>query len=137
MGYLRYLPPMFRGQVRDLRLRGFSSRTREEVRATLLRGTSLVERVLKHHAAKDGHGLPADWEKLVRRAQIQGDGRNVPELVSYDYGGEEVLTVWTYVESDVLHILVRRSRTTVFQAHQPYASAGWSELSWTAGVSGV
>ena len=112
---------MLRGQVRDFRLRKFGSREREDVRAALQRGTSLVERVLKYHAARKGDGLPPDWEMGVRRNQIQGDGRSVPELVTYDYEGDEVLAVWTYVENDVLHILVRRSKAPVLPVQEPQA----------------
>jgi len=90
-----------------------------------------------YHAAREGDGLPPDWEKRVRRNQIQGDGRSVPELVSYDYEGVEVLAVWTYVEDDVLHMLVRRSKGAVSPMHEPLISFGWPALSWAGRATGA
>lgn len=104
------LPPMVLGRTRDLTLRRMRSRSESEVRAKLARGASLVEQVLTRHIIRRAGLLPPDWEQRVKRNQIQGKGHTLPDLVSYEYEGVEVMAVWTYVENDVLHILLRRSK---------------------------
>lgn len=126
------------GRTRTLTLRRMRTRPESEVRAKLARGASLVERLLKRHAVRHLGELPPDWEKRVKRNQIQGNGHSLPDLVSYEYDGLEVLAVWTYVEQDVLHILIRRSKALADR--RPRSGPGlfvWDLLPWGPQISGV
>lgn len=132
------LPPLVLGRTRDLVLRGMPSRSEREVRATLARGAHLVARLLKHHAVRHTGGLPADWEQRVVRKQIQGNGNELPDLVAYTYEGVEVLAVWTYLENNALHILVRRSRhTAVVRPMQRVRPMLWDYMPWGSQMSGA
>lgn len=111
---------MVLGRTRDLTLPRMRTRTEHQVRSKLAHGASFVERLLKRHALRHAGELPPDWEQRVKRNQIQGNGHSLPDLVSYDYDGVQVLAVWSYVESDVLHILIRRSK--IPSARRPRSS---------------
>ncbi len=126
------------GRTRDLTLRGMRFRSKTEVRAKLERAASLVERALMRHVTRRRGALPPDWEQRVKRKQIQGNGHTLPDLVSYEYEGEEVVVVWTYVEKDVLHILVRRNCTR--SAERPRARPRlmvWDLMPWGARMTGT
>ncbi len=126
------------GRTRDLTLRRMRTRPEHEVRTKLARGASLVERLLRRHAARQTGVLPTDWEQRVKRNQIQGNGHSLPDLVSYEYDGVEVLAVWTYVEQDVLHILIRRSKALADRRPQsglrPFV---WDLMPWGPQMTGA
>ncbi len=132
------LPPMVLGRTRELTLRRMRSRSEHEVRAKFARVASLVERLMKGYATRQAATLPADWEKRVKRNQIQGNGHTLPDLVSYEYEGVEVLAVWTYLENDVLHILMRRSKTPADRRPQsglrPFV---WDVMPWGPQMTGA
>ncbi len=126
------------GRTQDLTLRRMRSRPEREVRAKLARGASLVEHLLRRHAARQAGVLPSDWEQRVKRNQIQGNGHTLPDLVSYEYDGVEVLAVWTYVESDVLHILIRRSKVPAAHRLQPGPRPFvWDLIPWGPQLTGA
>lgn len=132
----RFQLPLLRGQCREFKLRDVSTRSRAEVRTVLARGTALVERVLRAHATRTSGVLPADWLERVQRRQIMGDGERIPELVNYAYEGVAVLDVWTYIEHDVLHVLVRRAEGYSRKVPGKYVPARTQGLFWSANASG-
>lgn len=126
------------GRTRDLTLRHMYSRPEREVRTKLAHGASLVERLLRRHAVRQGGVLPTDWEQRVKRNQIQGNGHTLPDLVSYEYEGVEVLAVWTYVEGDVLHILIRRSKVPAAKRPHPGPRPFvWDLMPWGPQMTGA
>ena len=129
---------MVLGRTRDLTLRRMRYRSKREVRAKLAHGASLVERVLMRHVTRSAGMLRPDWEQRVKRTQIQGDGHTLPDLVSYEYEGVEVLAVWTYVESDVLHILIRRSKTPASKRSRArIRHMVWDLMPWGTQMTGA
>lgn len=123
-------------RTRRLVLRRLAQRSEQEVRTVLGEGAALVERRLRRHVRGIHGHLPMGWLDHVVREQMVGNGRSVPDMVNYTYQDRPVLTVWTGVIDDDLHIVAQimpppkaadRTRRLMF----------WEEMPWSAHMAGA